>query len=59
MNHPAAHGRQLISRGFPLETKDDLETIDRACFVYDALYASIAERQNQVVPGLTEKGCRR
>src|SRR6266850_2328956 len=39
--HPAARGLQLISRGFPLVTKDDHETVQRAAFVYDALYASI------------------
>jgi hypothetical protein len=42
-NHPAARGLQLISRGFPLVTKDDHETAERAAFVYDALYASIKE----------------
>ena len=40
-NHPAARGLQLISGGFPLVTHDDHETIARAAFVYDALYASI------------------
>ena len=40
-NHPAAFGLQLISRGFPLVTKSDQETVERAAFVYDALYASI------------------
>ncbi len=40
-DHPAARGLQLISRGFPLVTNDDLETAERAAFVYDALYASI------------------
>ena len=44
--HPAARGLQLISRGFPLITKDDHETSERASFLYDALYASIAESQN-------------
>src|SRR6266851_9179338 len=44
-NHPAACGLQLISRGFPLVTKDDHETAERAAFVYDALYASIKEDQ--------------
>ena len=39
--HPAARGLQLISRGFPLVTRDDHETADQAAFVYDALYASI------------------
>ena len=42
-DHPAARGLQLISGGFPLVTKDDHETVERACFVYDALYASILE----------------
>jgi hypothetical protein len=42
-NHPAARGLQLISRGFPLVTKDDHETAERAAFVYDALYASIEQ----------------
>ena len=40
-DHPAARGLQLISRRFPLVTRDDHETADRAAFVYDALYASI------------------
>jgi hypothetical protein len=44
-NHPAASGLQLISRGFPLVTKDDHETAERASFVYDALYASIKQDQ--------------
>jgi len=41
--HPAARGLQLISRGFPFVTKDDHETVQRAAFVYDALYASIKQ----------------
>ena len=44
-DHPAARGLQLISRGFPLVTKNDHETAERAAFVYDALYASIKEDQ--------------
>jgi hypothetical protein len=42
-DHPAARGLQLISRGFPLVTNDDDQTAERAAFVYDALYASIAQ----------------
>jgi hypothetical protein len=42
-DHRAAHGLQLISRGFPLVAHDDHETAERAAFVYDALYASIGE----------------
>ena len=44
-NHPAAHGLQLISHGFPLVTHDDHETVASAAFVYDSLYASITEGQ--------------
>ena len=44
-DHPAAYGLQLISHGFPLVTKNDYETVERSAFVYDALYASIAESQ--------------
>ena len=44
-NHPAALGLQLISRGFPLLTKNDYETAERAAFIYDALYASIKQEQ--------------
>jgi len=44
-DHPAARGLQLISRGFPMVTKDDHETAARAALVYDALYASIKQDQ--------------
>ena len=44
-DHPAAHGLQLISRGFPLITNEDHESIDRASFVYEATYASIANNR--------------
>lgn len=40
--HPAARGLALISYGFPLVTADDHETVQRASFVYDALYESLA-----------------
>ncbi|MGH9927768.1 MAG: chromate resistance protein ChrB domain-containing protein [Pyrinomonadaceae bacterium] len=42
-DHPAARGLQLISHGFPLVTKDDHETSERAAFLYDSLYASIKQ----------------
>ena len=42
-DHPAARGLVLISRGFPLVTRDDRETAERASFLYDAMYASIGE----------------
>jgi hypothetical protein len=44
--HPAARGLALISHGFPLVTKDDLETAQNASFLYDALYASLKEPKN-------------
>ena len=50
-DHPAARGLHLTSRGFPLVTKDDHETAERAAFVYDALYASI----EQEIPQLTTR----
>jgi len=39
--HPAARGLALISRGFPQVATDDHQTVARASFLYDALYASI------------------
>jgi hypothetical protein len=45
-SHPAARGLALISHGFPLVTKDDHETAQRASFLYDALYASLKEAKN-------------
>lgn len=41
---PEAVGLRAISYGFPLVTKDDHETADRAGFLYDALYASLKDR---------------
>ena len=46
-DHPAARGLKLISRGFPLVTRNDNETAERAAFVYDALYASIKQAQTK------------
>ena len=45
-SHPAARGLALISYGFPIVTKDDHETVKRAYFLYDALYASLKEAKN-------------
>jgi hypothetical protein len=42
-DHSAARGLQLISRGFPFVTSSDDETVERAAFVYDALYESIKQ----------------
>jgi len=38
-------GIRTISLGFPLVAKDDHETLEKASFLYDALYASISARQ--------------
>jgi len=46
-DHPAARGLVLISRGFPLVTRDDYETAERASFVYDAIYESIKLSQSK------------
>lgn len=34
-------GLRTISQGFPLVARDDLETLAKASFLYDALYAAI------------------
>jgi hypothetical protein len=34
-------GLRAISQGFPLVTDDDYQTIDKASFLYDALYAAL------------------
>ena len=41
-DHPAARGLIAISQGFPLVARDDHETVARAAFVYDSMYAGIA-----------------
>jgi hypothetical protein len=41
---PESAGLRAISRGFPLVARDDHDTVDRAAFLYDALYASLRER---------------
>ena len=41
---PESAGLRAISDGFPLVARDDQETLERAAFLYDALYASLRER---------------
>ena len=41
---PESAGLQAISRGFPLAAQDDHDTVEKVMFLYDALYASLAER---------------
>lgn len=43
---PESAGLRTISHGFPLVTHNDHETLEKAFFVYDALYASLKERLN-------------
>ena len=38
---PESAGLRAISRGFPLVAADDDETVTRAAFLYDALYAAL------------------
>ena len=40
---PEGAGLRAISRGFPLVSRDDHETVERAGFLYDALYASLQQ----------------
>ncbi len=41
---PEAAGLRLISGAFPLIARSDDETVERSAFLYDALYAGLAER---------------
>jgi hypothetical protein len=41
---PESAGLRAISDGFPLVARDDHETVERAAFLYDALYANLRER---------------
>lgn len=41
---PESAGLRVISHGFPLVAKEDHEIVERASFLYDALYASLRER---------------
>ena len=34
-------GLRAISQGFPMVAKDDFDTLEKASFLYDALYASL------------------
>ena len=40
---PEAAGLLAISHGFPLVARDDLDTVERASFLYDALYAVLQQ----------------
>jgi len=47
---PEGAGLKAISRGFPLVSRDDLETLERASFLYDALYASLECEERDGTP---------
>lgn len=42
---PEGAGLRAISHGFPLVTRNDYETLEKAFFVYDSLYAYLKARQ--------------
>jgi hypothetical protein len=44
---PESAGLRTISDGFPLIAGDDHETVEKAAFLYDALYASLEARLAQ------------
>lgn len=41
-------GIRTISLGFPLVTQNDSETVEKASFIYDALYAALKAEQSAV-----------
>jgi hypothetical protein len=41
-------GLRAISHGFPLVARDDAETVERASFLYDALYAAVEAEQRKI-----------
>ena len=48
---PESAGLRAISEGFPLVCADDHETVQKAGFLYDALYAALASRLGQEPDG--------
>jgi hypothetical protein len=44
---PESAGLRAISEGFPLVARDDHETVEKASFLYDALYVSLRARLTQ------------
>jgi len=49
-------GLKAISRGFPLVSASDFETLERASFLYDALYASLREEAMGPTPNAPVSG---
>jgi len=46
---PESAGLRAISQGFPLVARDDEETVEKASFLYDALYAALKQRRTGTV----------
>lgn len=46
---PESIGLRTISQGFPLVAGEDHELVERASFVYDALYAALRERHERAI----------
>lgn len=44
---PESAGLRTLSHGFPLVAKDDAETVAKASFLYDSLYAALSERSSR------------
>jgi len=42
---PESAGLRTISHGFPLVAQNDQEVVEKAAFLYDALYAALAQRR--------------
>jgi hypothetical protein len=42
---PESAGLRTISHGFPLAAQDDHEIVEKAAFLYDSLYAALAQQR--------------
>jgi hypothetical protein len=46
---PESIGLRIISQGFPLVAAEDHELVEKASFVYDALYAALRDRHERAI----------
>src|SRR6266851_3103198 len=44
---PESAGLRTISHGFPLVARDDHEVVEKASFLYDALYAALKDKREE------------
>jgi len=44
---PESAGLRTISHGFPLVARDDHEVVEKAAFLYDALYAALKDKREE------------